>query len=234
MLDISSLLGYLQTVKLLTENNHKILKGKAHGYLTFILHLAPSILSGHNVCPKASEGCKAACLNTAGRGVYAKSQRARIRKTRELFDNRAAFAAQLRKDVVAGIRRAKKLGLTPCFRLNGTSDLPFDYLFPEIFREFPTVQFYDYTKLVSRMFRHRPANYHLTFSLSETNSADAERVLAAGYNVAVVFHKVPETYMGYRVVCGDTTDLRFLDPSGVIIGLTAKGRGKRDTSGFVK
>jgi hypothetical protein len=36
-----------------------------------------------------------------------------------------------------------------------------------------------------------------------------------------------------RVIDGDRTDLRFLDPSGVIVGLYAKGNAKKDTSGFV-
>jgi hypothetical protein len=33
---------------------------------------------------------------------------------------------------------------------------------------------------------------------------------------------------------GDESDLRFLDPQGVIVGLYAKGKAKKDTSGFVK
>jgi len=35
------------------------------------------------------------------------------------------------------------------------------------------------------------------------------------------------------VVDGTETDLRFLDPQGVIVGLVANGEGKKDTSGFV-
>jgi hypothetical protein len=44
---------------------------------------------------------------------------------------------------------------------------------------------------------------------------------------------LPQTYLGKQVVDGDATDLRFLDPRGVIVGLKAKGKGKQDTSGFV-
>jgi hypothetical protein len=33
---------------------------------------------------------------------------------------------------------------------------------------------------------------------------------------------------------GDESDLRFLDPRGVVVGLYAKGKAKKDTSGFVK
>jgi hypothetical protein len=54
--------------ELLTVGNPKTAKGKELGYAVAVLHLAPSTLSGHNVCPMASDGCIAACLNTAGRG----------------------------------------------------------------------------------------------------------------------------------------------------------------------
>jgi len=60
-------------------------------------------------------------------------------------------------------------------------------------------------------------------------------LLARGFNVAVVFGSgLPETYLGYPVIDGDKHDLRFLDPKGVIVGLSPKGnRAKRDESGFV-
>jgi hypothetical protein len=53
-------------------------------------------------------------------------------------------------------------------------------------------------------------------------------------NVAVVFDKLPETYMGRPVNDADEHDLRFLDPQGTIAGLKAKGRAKKDTTGFVR
>ena len=58
--------------------------------------------------------------------------------------------------------------------------------------------------------------------------------LQQGMNVAMVFDKLPDTYMGRPVFNADETDLRFLDPKGVILGLKAKGRAKKDTSGFVR
>ena len=221
-------------LKLLTEKNYKILKGRKLGYMTYILHLAPANLSGFNTCPMASAGCRAACLNTSGRGVYPNVQRARVRKTRLFFTHRAKFLEMLRKDIAAAIRRAKRKRLTPCFRLNGTSDIAWEFVAPEIFREFPDVQFYDYTKVTARLFRPRPANYHLTFSLSEKNTADVKRVMAAGYNVAAVFRTLPKKFLGRRVFSGDTTDLRFLDPKRCIVGVTPKGKAKHDKSGFVR
>ncbi len=224
-------------MKLLSTANPKIQKGTKLGYLSFILHLAPADLSGKEVCPKRTAGCTAACLNTAGRGGMFKRgentnmiQQARIRKTRMFFEQRAEFLAQLEKDIKLGIKQAAKLGLTPVFRLNGTSDLSVEKW--GIIEKFPTVQFYDYTKVLGRKVSHLK-NYHLTFSAADGNDADVSKAIAQGMNVAMVFDKLPAEYMGRTVINADETDLRFLDPKGVIAGLKAKGKAKKDTSGFV-
>ena len=223
--------------KLLSTANPKIQKGAKLGYLSFILHLAPSDLSGKNTCPKATAGCKAACLNTAGRGGMFKRgettnaiQKARIRKTVQYFFDREQFLADLEADIRKGIKFAEKQGLTPVFRLNGTSDLAVEKW--GIIDKFPTVQFYDYTKVLGRKVAHLK-NYHLTFSAADGNDADVAKAIAQGMNVAAVFDEVPETHMGRPVINADETDLRFLDPKGVIAGLKAKGRAKKDYSGFV-
>jgi hypothetical protein len=98
-------------------------------------------------------------------------------------------------------------------------------------REFKNVQFYDYTKIPGR--EKLPKNYHLTFSRSEVNENDCLNELQKGRNVAVVFDVLPTTWNGYPVICGDNDDLRFLDPKNVVVGLTAKGKAKKDDSGFV-
>jgi len=108
----------------------------------------------------------------------------------------------------------------------------------EIMEAFPDVQFYDYTKVLTRMLRYCdgkfPANYHLTFSRSESNWDDCIKVLAKGGNVAAVFSKdLPGDHIGYTVVDGDVNDLRFNDPRNVIVGLKAKGKARKDDSGFV-
>ena len=54
-------------MKLLSTGNPKVLKGMKQGYNTYILHLSPADSTPFgNTCPKATAGCKAACLNTAG------------------------------------------------------------------------------------------------------------------------------------------------------------------------
>ncbi len=269
-------------MKLLTTGNPKIAKGLKLGYLTNILHLAPSNMSGHNVCPMATNGCKAACLNTAGRGglftgmshlnmsgaqlvsavkagtFHNHIQSARIARTKYFFDNRVEFMSTLAKEIRAAIKLAKKNDLIPVFRLNGTSDLRWETIAvtqeigkgknktyvsaQNIMLMFPNVQFYDYTKIANR--RDLPANYHLTFSLAEDNQASAIIAFRNGMNIAAVFRSpiLPASYkivngidnQHIPVINGDESDLRFLDPKGVIVGLKAKGKGKTDTSGFVK
>ena len=223
--------------KLLSTANPKIQKGTKLGYLSFILHLAPSTLSGHNTCPKATAGCIAACLNTAGRGGMFKKgentnmiQKARIRKTEYFYNDRVSFLADLEADINKGIKMAAKLGLTPVFRLNGTSDLSWEKY--GIIEKFPTVQFYDYTKVLGRKVAHLP-NYFLLFSKADGNDVDVAKAMAQGMNVAAVFDRVPETYAGVEVIDADEHDLRFLDKKGVVAGLKAKGRAKKDYSGFV-
>jgi hypothetical protein len=224
--------------KLLSTANPKIQKGTKLGYLSFILHLAPADLSGNETCPKRTAGCTAACLNTAGRGGMFKRgentntiQKARIRKTVSFFFDRAQFMYDLYKDIQKAIKFAEKQGLIPVFRLNGTSDLSWEKydMLPglNVFECFPTVQFYDYTKVLGRKVASY-SNYHLTFSKADGNDADVAKALAQGLSVVAVYDEIPA-----GVPSADETDLRFLDPKGIMLGLKAKGRAKKDYSGFV-
>lgn len=275
--------------KLLTEpyGNPKTAKGEAAGWSTAILHLAPAGLAGRgSVCPWSTAGCRAACLNKAGRGgMFARGartnaiQRARVRRTRAFFDNREGFLRDLRGDVERHAARCARDGKRPAVRLNGTSDIAWESVAPEIFAGFPGVTFYDYTKSEARMSamlamrdwhkrytgpdwkanvigrtvpRHWPANYDLTFSWSGENAKECATVLAHGGRVAVAFDRVPvgrrfspfwgdgspmlsplATRLGWPVVDGDASDLRFLEPGGIIVGLRAKGPAKKDRTGFV-
>lgn len=219
-------------------NNAKTIKGDAKGeYLSAILYLAPHNSSTYQVCPSATEGCKASCLFTAGRGRIPKIQEARTKKTKMLFENREMFRATLLKEFAQFSKKCDKLGVKPAIRLNGTSDIYWPDKFPELFSDFPSFVQYGYTKeeKIMRKFMEGkcPPNYYLTFSRSETNWDFCKHVLDNSFTVAAVFKEVPETYEGYKVFDGDNTDLRFLDPKGHIIGLKAKGKAKKDETGFV-
>jgi len=224
-------------MKLLTTQNYKTTKGEKLGYLTGILYLAPAKISGYEVCPRRSAGCTDACLYTAGMGAFSNVQLARINKTKQFFEDRELFMNQLRKDITALVRKAKKQNMIPAIRLNGTSDI--EWTRTGIMNEFPDVQFYDYTKVLNRLEKERPVNYHITFSKNEANDTECTSALKLGANVAVVFstkkgEPLPESWNGYPVADGDDTDLRFLDPKGgYVIGLRAKGRAKKDNTNFV-
>tara|TARA_R110002110_G_scaffold370176_1_gene580213 strand:+ start:44 stop:616 length:573 start_codon:yes stop_codon:yes gene_type:complete len=162
-------------------------------------------------------------------------QLARIARTTKFFKDRDKFYYDLYKDLELLEKQADKLGLDAAARLNGTSDIPWERVKPELFFEFSTIQFYDYTKYPNRL--DLPINYHLTFSLSETNKAQALAVLDRGQNIAAVFNvkkgqPLPSTCWGYPVFDADLDDERFADPFG-IAGLRAKGPAKKDYSGFV-
>lgn len=217
----------------------KTSKGIKLGYLTGILYLSPSnYYTAENLCPFASEACRAACLFSAGRGRFYSVTRARVIKTLAYLADPIRFTRAIAKSIVKLQKKAWKAGLLPAVRLNGTSDI--DWSLNRIdgtnlFNLFPNVQFYDYTKDPTKAKRNRHDNYHITFSDSGTNG----RMIAlqsAAINIATVFFgSLPELYNGRRVINGDAHDLRFLDPAGVIVGLTAKGEAKQLTAGkFVK
>lgn len=240
---------FIKSKKLLSVSaDAKTSKGNKKGVLTGILYLAPHTISGHQVCPKASPGCRAACLYTAGRGVYNSVQNARINRTKWFFGERDSFMEKLVADIAALVKKAKKLNMEPAVRLNGTSDIAWEKIackrdgkvYRNVMEAFPDVQFYDYTKVIGRKSALALPNYHLTFSLSEENDADAIKALSEGYNVAVVLNigknePKPATWGGYPVIDGDETDIRFRDPKGGhIVALTAKGDARKMGLGFVR
>lgn len=240
------------------DTNPKTIKGQKYGFMTGVLYLAPADLASTpglpiNVCPMAEMAqCKAPCLNSAGRGAFNSVQKARIAKTQRFANlaTRDQFMVDLVYSVDALIRKAGRAGLVPLVRLNGTSDIRWERVpcmrdgvrYPSIMNAFPAVQFYDYTKTPNR--KGLPANYDLTFSYSGVPEfrpvvmkARANPVLK---RIAVVFrdrHNLPKTFniggKWYECVDGDDSDLRHADPSGVVTALYAKGKARKDTSGFV-
>jgi hypothetical protein len=221
----------------------KTRKGTAFGVMTGILYLAPSNESKVvNTCPKASPGCRRSCLYSAGRGAMSNVRNARIAKTVMFKNDPTQFLIITIQNIFALCKKATKANLVAATRLNGTSDVAWETVLingKNIMEINPEHQFYDYTKRIDRIRKYAtgmmPKNYHLTFSRSENNDVEVAEALALGVNVAVVFsgNTLPKTYMGRSVINGDEHDARFLDPKGVIVGLKAKGKAKKDTSGFV-
>lgn len=247
---IKILIEVMKKQVLLTTNNAKTIKGEKLGYLTYILYMAPykANSKGINVCSHASKGCADSCLVGSGfGGMYESVYKGRVAKTEYFLRDRVGFLNQVREEIEKAIIKNKDKAIVT-FRLNGTSDLPYEkYRVFEggknIFEIFPNVQFYDYTKNYLRFDKELPSNYHLTFSRSEVNHDKAMELLSRGVNVAIVFYGgLPSEYNGYEVINADLDDLRFLDKRGVICGLkyknmTGKGGAEKNrlalSSGFV-
>jgi hypothetical protein len=234
---------------LLTRNNTKTMKGEKLGYRTYILYMSPYKFNakGKNVCSHASQGCADSCLVGSGfGGMYTAVKEGRLKKTEWFLKDKISFLNKLRTEIEKAILLNDKANAKSeeqtilTFRLNGTSDLPYENfrLFEgdkNIFELFPDVQFYDYTKNYNRFKRELPKNYHLTFSRSETNDIKAMEILNKGFNVAMVFDKLPTTYRGFEVINGDVDDLRFLDSDNCIVGLKYKkmtGKGANNSLAF--
>jgi len=214
-------------------------KGQNKGYLNGVMYLAPERTGGTgvNYCPHASPGCKAVCLFNSGRIGMSKG-RAQIAKTQEYHRDRRGFEDKLHNDITRAKTFAAKKGYKLAVRLNGTSDIPFHK--HGIMEKHPDVQFYDYTKDHERVHQwlagKMPKNYHLTYSLDEKPEswAHANNLMNRGAHVAVPFdisrkEALPATWHGRKVLNGDESDLRFLDPKpkpggGMWVGLHSKQR----------
>jgi hypothetical protein len=250
-------------VKLLNvDANAKTIKGQKRGFMTAVLYLSPGNLSGTELCAMSTlAGCRTACLSTAGRGGIAAGratfvapngdtlpdnaiQHARLARTALFNADLPAFMAQLVREIRAFIERAKRLGLIPVIRLNGTSDIRWEDIPVEgkanIFALFPRIRFYDYTKLPNRRRAIGVRNYSLTFSYSHVPEfapivARAVSTYGASVNYAAVFagKTLPAYFLGREVINGDESDLRFLDRPGVVVGLVAKGKARRNPGTFV-
>lgn len=223
------------------DGSAKVIKGNKKGFRTAILYLTPAEGSGLNVCPLASLAlCAAPCLNTAGRGAMSMVQMSRLRKTLFWQQFQHEAIAMIKAEIARFHKRCEREGFTLLVRLNGTSDIRWENY--GIIQSFPHVTFYDYTKIPNR--RNVPPNYDLTYSYSGVSAFQqyVEIAKQEGNRLAVVFRNRAivermlangETFLGLPVVDGDDTDIRHLDPRGVVVALYAKGKAKQDQSGFV-
>ena len=177
-------------------------------------------------------GCREACLVTAGMGVFSNVAAGRKAKTDWFHDDQSGFLNQLRKELGNFSKLCKRKGSAGVVRLNTISDIAWEKF--GIPQAFPDLSFYDYTKRVHRI-GNTPANYKLMFSYSgvATYKKQVDR-LPDGYPMAVVFSgDLPTHFMGRKVIDGDKSDLDNLRGGHVVVGLSAKGRAKKDTTGFV-
>jgi hypothetical protein len=225
--------GRMHKVGSLLSDNEK-LKLAGEEYLVYGIQLAPADIAGFEVCPQASEECRKACIFTSGRGRMTPVKLGRIKRKLAFFHHRELFLKHLIYEINSKLKYCKKNGLKLAIRLNVFSDIKWERVFPEIFSIFPMVQFYDYSKIASRFNSDYklPNNYHLTFSRSENTSLEfIHDLIGRGINVAIPFdcgkHELPSQWEGIPIIDGDLHDSRFMDDRGVIVGLSAKGDGKK-------
>ena len=246
----------------LLSTNYKLAK-EVPGWTIRGLSLAPADIAspGKSVCTWSTVECRRVCINTSGMaqvkgGVYQgetsqerhetfmkyQIHRARIFKTLMFLSAREQFMVQLDHEIRREAESADKKGKKLAVRLNVFSDIVWEKIdvapCESIMERYPHVQFFDYTKSRVRVrsyaYGGMPSNYYLVFSRSEEESEDDIRdIISIGVNVAVVFQDVPTSWLGFRVINGDESDHRFLDPKGVIVGLKEKTRAHKDISGFV-
>ncbi|MED5299787.1 MAG: hypothetical protein VYC35_02830 [Pseudomonadota bacterium] len=253
--------------RMFSEDSAKAIKAQKFKELNGINYMSPATFAKKvakllnldgaklgTVCADSTEGCENLCLGSeSGQAAIRKEgelnacMESRVRKTHYFFTETQTYLTEVVYHICKLAEKAARLGLAPCVRLNGASDIPYERMKlngfgnKTIFEIFPMIQFVDYTKILARLGKE-PQNLSLTFSLSEKNAADARRAAELGYNVAVVFAEhLPAWYEidGHKmpVLNGDEHDLRHTDPrrpGGYIVGLTPKGRkAKADKSGFV-
>ena len=231
---------YKEQKTLLSKGNTNA-KTSKNAVETYILYLSPYTQNSKkiNVCPKASKGCAAACLFTAGRGRMSNVQSSRMNKTEYYLNDKSKFINQLAKEIKKAILKATVKGNDIAFRLNGTSDIDFIYLLKK-YADFDAlntpdnVHFYDYTAILGKARKYKGTKYAVTLSRKEDNQSEIDSAIAEGINVSVVFaNELPAEYNGAKVLDGDMADDLMLTNKGIVLGLKAKGDAKKDESGFV-
>lgn len=212
---------------------------KSEGYRNIGVSLTPATVGSLNNCIASTPKCRAACLAFTGRiemesGKGGVISRSRLGRTKLLAENPQLFADILYAQLLREDRKAKRDGVNVAFRPDVLSDRFWHLENPWIFEAFPNWEVYGYTKSVLKVQQfidgELPKNYHMTFSWSEqANPVYVRSILESGVNVAVPFYDrqtlkgcLADTFLGFPVVDGDKSDLRFLDPQGVVVGLRAK------------
>lgn len=256
--EITDRAGLLQTLKTteggkarrILGTSTKVEKGRKYSIETAVLYLAAGSLSGLNLCPDASPGCLSNCLKFGFHLGMEMQTRAQLEKTYWLVLFPGDFLRQLEREIERFETRARKKGMQPALRLNGTSDVRWEVT--GIMQRFPGVQFYDYTK-IPLSDRETVRNYHLTYSVSELpGSLERGKEYARnGHSFAVVVGDKERTqkgtremqrqilesgeFEGFPAVDGNQTDARMLDPKGSAVVLRAiAGAATKDKTGFVR
>lgn len=230
----------------MVNNSTKHEKAYKFKEMVYTIYFAPAKMSGYEVCPRRTEECTLLCLNESGRNKMDTKKNtinnSRIKKTKLFFEEREFLVRWIIDEIKNSKKKAENEGYRFSVRLNNTSDLNPETFYIDdngtkrnLLQLFPDVQFYDYTKVGNRInLVEKYPNYDITFSYSGHNMDECKFMLENGCRVAMVFNKVPDEYMGYKVIDGDQYDMRYLDDKNVIVGLKFKRvRNKLTENKFV-
>jgi len=148
-------------------------------------------------------------------------QHARYVKSMFLVQHPREFGALLMAEAESVLRSHPDAMARP----NCNQDVAWESVFPWLPDVIPL---YDYTKRLNRVgwLHHQ---YRTTYSATNaTRETTVRRLIERGDTVTMVFplkkHQLPEQWRGIPIVDGDVSDDRFNDPTGVIVGLSAKGK----------
>ena len=223
-----STLSYISSVSMTSKH----LKSLKYDELTLTVYMAPAKMSGYEVCPGRTADCTNLCLNQSGKNIGPQKikgdfiNKCRITKTRLFYEERDFFMDWLIAEIEAAKRKAKRMTYKLSIRLNNTSDISpeeFTRNGKNLLEMYPDLQFYDYTKVPSRVkLMDKYPNYDVTFSYTGYNLSKCQEMLLNKIRVAVVFKNVPEEWEGYPVIDGDAYDMRYKDDKQVIVGLKYK------------
>jgi hypothetical protein len=242
--------------KLLSANSKlRKLPGRAGRYRAIGLAMAPAAYSGKELCAWRTAGCTAACNGFwSGMNVTISTRLALIGRAILFNWYRPVFVEKLRTELRNFSKLCRRSGVMPAVRLNVSTDVVYERQLPEIFAEFPEINFLDYTKALPKHRGTLPANYQLCHSFNEkTTTADVESIVSAGRNVVIAFDSAYAPARGLwgalpasvrftddtgrdftlPVVNGDRHDLRLadMDGRGVVVGLHGKsGRNRVEKS----
>jgi len=221
-------LEYLNKPMRFFGSSMKTEKG-AEKYETYIMYLQPADkVAAKTLCVFAEKaGCKKDCLISSGMLGMTTGQNAATKRTVLMLLRPIEFRTSVLSEIDKAERKALKTGIPALFRLNGTSDIDFN----DIIKMRPFSQFYDYTKITSRIRKNKLTNYDLTFSGSMFSSqakAQLRKAIDNKYRIAIAFNTAKtkfDTLTMPNLTSFDDTDLRHLD--GPVIGtLTRKGSSR--------
>lgn len=163
-----------------------------------------------SLCAGSSPFCRNSCLVFTGKNALGnQNDWKKAALALAMLGDPVAYFRLLVLAIERGIKEAEKQRTVFFVRMNLLSDVPWEEIAPWFFKMFPSVQFYDYTKVFGRDPKKKGIkNYDLTFSFSGTNAnLVTDALYRQNRRVAVVF-------LGHKTVGGRIEAYRRIPGTG--------------------